>query len=99
MSGPLPLFRPAFPEEFLQRARFEVRRKTASYQSVQRYQLALLLHDDAHLSHEEVGRSVGLSGRQVRRWRKRWAEGDFSIADSAGRGRKAVFSPAGARAG
>jgi coenzyme F420 biosynthesis associated uncharacterized protein len=47
------------------RRRFEVRRKTASHPSVQRCQLALLLHEARHLGHEVAGQCVGLSGRQV----------------------------------
>jgi len=93
MSGPVPTFCPVFPEDFLQQARIEVRRKTASYQSVQRFQLALLLHEMPHVGHEEAGQRVGLSGRQVRRWRMRWAAGDFTVTDASGRGPKADFSP------
>ena len=99
MSGPYPLSCPAFPDDFLQRARWEVRCRTAPYQAVQRSQLALLLHENPSLAHEEAGRQVGLSGRQVRRWRRRWAAGNFSLADAPGRGRKADFSPPGSRLG
>ena len=91
MPGLAPTFCPVFPEDFLRQARVEVRRKTASHQSVQRYQLALLLHEDSRLGHKVAGQCVGLSGRQV----QRWAAGDFSVADGSGRGRKAHFSPAG----
>jgi hypothetical protein len=93
MSGPPPWFRPAFPEDFVEHARQQVRRKTLAHQEVQRFQLALLLHQNPQLGHEEAGRRVGLSGRQVQRWRQRWAAGDFSVADLSGRGRKPVFSP------
>jgi hypothetical protein len=99
MAGPTPTFCPVFPEDFLREARGAVRRKTAPYQSGQRYQLALLLHQEPYVPHEEAGQRVGLSGVQVRRWRKRWAAGDFSVADASGRGRKPVFSPSGAGAG
>jgi Homeodomain-like domain len=99
MSGPAPSFCPAFPDEFVQQARWEVRCRTASHQSVQRSQLVLLLHAQPSLAHEEAGQRVGLSGRQVRRWRQRWAAGDFSLADAAGRGRPADFSPSGSRLG
>ena len=99
MSGPAPSSRPAFPDDFLQQARREVRCRTASHQAVQRSQLALLLHDNPSLAHDEAGRRVGLSGRQVRRWRRRWAAGNFSLADAPGRGRKADFSPPGSRLG
>ena len=99
MSGPYPLSCPAFPDDFLQRACREVRCRTAPHQAVQRSQLALLLHENPSLAHEEAGRRVGLSGRQVRRWRLRWAAGNFSLADAPGRGRKAGFSPPGSRRG
>jgi hypothetical protein len=59
----------------------------------------LLLQDRPDLPSEAAGAAVGLSARQVQRWRKRWAAGDFSVADRAGRGRKPTFSPRRARAG
>jgi hypothetical protein len=99
MSGPAPSSSPALPDDFLQQARREVRCRTASHQAVQRSQLALLLHDNPALAHDEAGRRVGLSGRQVRRWRQRWAAGNFSLADAPGRGCQAGFSPPGSRLG
>jgi hypothetical protein len=99
MPGPAPTFCPVFPEDFLQQAHMAVRCKTAAHQSIQRFQLALLLHEEPHVAHEEAGQRVGLSGCQVRRWRKRWAAGDFSVGDKSGRGRKACFSPPGSCAG
>jgi len=99
MAGPIPIFCPTFPEEFLEEVRTEVRRKTAPQRSVQRSQLALLVHEHRDWDQERLGRCVGLSGRQVHRWRKRWAAGDFSLGDGAGRGRKADFSPSGSRLG
>ena len=99
MAGPVPIFRPAFPEEFLADARAEVRRKAAAHRSVQRSQLSLLVHEHPDWDQERLGRQVGLSARQVHRWRKRWAAGDFSLEDVAGRGRKADFSPSGSRLG
>ena len=99
MPGSEPSCQPAFPEDFLRQARREVRHRTAPHQSIQRFRLALLMHQDPCVRHEEAGQRVGLSGRQVRRWRQRWAAGDFSVVDVLGRGRKAAFSPSGARAG
>ena len=99
MAGPEPIFRPTFPQEFLEEARAEVRRKTASHRSVQRSQLALLVHEHPDWDQERLGRQVGLSRRQVHRWRKRWSAGDFSLEDGVGRGRKADFSPSGPRFG
>ena len=97
MPGPLSTWWPMFPEDFLQQARCTIRRKTAPHQFIQRHQLALLLYEDPYLTHEQAGQRVGLSGRQVRRWRQRWAAGDFSMEDVPGRGRKAAFSPSGPR--
>lgn len=93
MPGPRPTHCPKFPEEFLEQARIEASRRTAEYRSVQRSQLVLLLHQYPNIEHEEAGEYVGLSGDQVRRWRRRWAAGDFSIDDTKGRGRKTDFSP------
>ena len=95
MPGPAPSRCPRFPEAFLQHARDTLRRKTAPHCLVQRARLALLLRHSPHRAHEGAGAAVGLSGRQVRRWRRRWADGDFSLADRPGRGRKAGFSPPG----
>jgi hypothetical protein len=99
MAGPHPVFCPTFPEGFLEEAQAEVRRKTASQRSVQRSHLALLVCEHPDWDQERLGRQVGLSGRQVHRWRKRWAAGNFSLEDVAGRGRKADFSPSGSRPG
>jgi hypothetical protein len=95
MAGPNPVYYPTFPDRFLEVARAEVRRKTASHRSVQRSQLALLVHEHPDWNQERLGRRVGLSARQVHRWRKRWAAGNFALEDEKGRGRKVFFSPAG----
>ena len=98
MRGPRPT--PCiFPEYFLQEAREMVRRRTVAVRDVQRSQLVLLLYDHPGWSPDEAGESVGLSARQVQRWRRRWVAGDFSIVDETGRGRKPAFSPAGPRPG
>lgn len=92
MRGPRPV--PCiFPDAFLQAAMDTVRRRTASVQDVQRFRLVLLLNQQPTISHDEAGRIVGLSARQVQRWRRRWAAGDFDVDDLPGRGRKPVFSP------
>jgi hypothetical protein len=99
MSGPLSAFCPQFPDDFLAETRAILRQKTAPQHFVQRSRLVHLLHENPHLAQDEAGRQVGLSGRQVLRWRQRWAAGNFSVADTLGRGRKAAFSPSGASAG
>ncbi len=95
MPGPAPSDCPRLPEAVLRHARDTLRRKTAAHCLVQRARLALLLDTAPQLGHEQAGAAVGLSGRQVRRWRKRWAAGDFDLADRPGRGRKARLSPPG----
>ena len=99
MAGPRSAFCPVFPEDFVAEARAIVRRKTAPHQHVQRYGLVLLLHENPHLGQDKAGHRIGLSGRQVLHWRQRWAAGDFSVADTPGRGRTAAFSPSGAGSG
>ncbi len=94
MPGPKPALC-TFPDSFLQAAAATVHRRAASVQAVQRYRLVLLLHETPSLGSEEAAMRVGLSLRQVQRWRSRWASGDFSIEDQSGRGRKPTFSPSG----
>jgi hypothetical protein len=93
MPGPAPAHRPRFPEAFLQHARDTVGRRTTPHGLVQRARLALLLAQSPHLPHAEAGQAVGLATLQVRRWRRRWAVGDFALEDLPGRGRKVRFSP------
>jgi hypothetical protein len=88
-----------FPARFLQVARATVRRRTASVQDVQRSRLVLLLHEHPDMSPDDAALCIGLSARQVQRWRQRWVAGDFSITDEKGRGRKPTFSPVGSRSG
>jgi hypothetical protein len=94
MPGPSPA--PCtFPDDFVQVALDTVRRRTVAVQVVQRFRLALLLHEQPEMTNDQAAKEVGLSARQVQRWRSRWAAGDFSIDDQPGRGRKPVFSPSG----
>jgi hypothetical protein len=84
-----------FPEGFVQEARQTARQRAARWQDVQRSRLVLLVHENPWIGHKFAGDQVGLSARQVRRWRQRWAAGDFTVDDQEGRGRKASFSPDG----
>jgi hypothetical protein len=99
MRGPLPSYRPAFPTTFLEQAAQIVHQRTVQYQLRQRATLVLLLHQQPLVSNIEAAARVQLPLRSVQRWRRRWATGDFSWEDEAGRGRKADFSPSGPRAG
>ena len=94
MPGPSPALC-TFPDDFVQVALDTVRRRTVAVQVVQRFRLALLLHEQPDMKNDKAAKEVGLSARQVQRWRSRWAAGVFSVEDQAGRGRKPVFSPSG----
>lgn len=93
MPGPQPLYRPDFPPEFLDQVQVLVRRRTVPFHIRQRATLVLLLQQQPLLSNPEAAAHVHLHPNSVRLWRKRWAEGDFSLEDETGRGRKPVFSP------
>src|SRR5215467_7044612 len=92
MRGPLPSYRPEFPSTFLKQAEKIVRHRTVKYQLRQRATLVLLLDQQPLLSNVEAAERVRLHLRSVQRWRHRWAQGDFSLDDEPGRGRKADFS-------
>jgi hypothetical protein len=99
MYGPLPSYRPEFPPTFLVQAAKLAWQRTVPYQLRQRAALVLLLAQQPLVSNSEAAQRVQLHPRSVRRWRQRWATGDFSLDDKPGRGRKAAFSPSGPRAG
>jgi len=93
MPGPLPNYCPDFPSTFLEQAEKMARQRTVKYQLRQRASLVLLLHQQPRLSHIAAAHRVSLHPRSVQRWRRRWAQGDFSLEDQSGRGRKSGFSP------
>jgi hypothetical protein len=95
MPGPLPAFRPCFPDDFVQQARQLARQRCARFQRRQRAALVLLLHHNPTLSNVEAARQVQLHPDSVRDWRRRWSDGQFTLEDQPGRGRKPTFSPLG----
>ena len=99
MSGPLPWYRPLFPVTFVEQAQRIVRQRTVAYQLRQRAQLVLLLEAAPLLSNIRAAAEVHLHPNAVRSWRRRWALGEFGLADAPGRGRQSGFSPAGASPG
>jgi hypothetical protein len=99
MRGPLPSHRPVFPATFLEHAEKIARQRTVPYQLRQRATLVLLLSHQPLVSNIEAAEQVQLPLCSVQRWRRRWAQGDFSLEDKPGRGRKADFSPSRPRAG
>jgi transposase-like protein len=93
MAGPSPHYRPSFPVEFLTEARRLVAARTAAAHLRQRAQLVLLLHEHPLISNVALASRLDLHANCVRRWRQRWAEGNFTLEDAPGRGRKPIFSP------
>jgi hypothetical protein len=61
--------------------------------------LVLLFEADPLLSNSRAATKVHLHPNAVRYWRRRWALGEFGLADAPGRGRKSGFSPIGASPG
>ena len=93
MRGPLPSYRPEFPPTFLEQAATITGQRTVPYQVRQRAVLVLLLAQQPLVSNSAAAPHVPLPPRLARRWRHRWATGDFALDDQPGRGRKADFSP------
>ena len=97
MPGPVPTHQPCFPSQFLGHAQALLRRRTIPFQLRQRAQLACALARCPCLSHAEAAALCQMQPDTVRKWRRRWAAGAFSLEDRPGRGRKPTFSPAGSR--
>ena len=93
MPGPPPLHHPDFPDEFLAEARRLVGARTAASHLRQRARLVLLLHESPALSNAAAAARLDLHPNSIRRWRRRWASGQFTLEDDPGRGRKPAFSP------
>ena len=99
MRGPFPSYRPEFPPTCLEQAAKIAWQRTVPYQWRQRAALVLLVSQQPRGSNSAAAQRVQRQLRSVRRWRHRWATGDFALDDKPGRGRKAAFSPAGPRTG
>jgi predicted ArsR family transcriptional regulator len=93
MPGPSPHHRPSFPDDFLAEARRLVAARTAASHLRQRARMVLLLHQHPAISNVDLAAPLDLHPNGVRRWRQRWAEGNFTFQDVPGRGRKPTFSP------
>lgn len=99
MRGPQPTYCPTFPPEFSAQAKALRQQRKVCFQLRQRAALVCLLHQEPEISHPEAAVSLAMSAIAVRRWRRRWALGDFSLQDKPGRGRKPAFSPTGSGRG
>jgi len=93
VPGPLPLYRPTFPDEFLAEARRLFHAHTAASHLRQRARLVLLLHEFPALSKVAAAARLDLHPSSIRRWRQRWAGGQYTFEDDPGRGPKPAFSP------
>jgi hypothetical protein len=93
MPGPSPIYNPTFPADFLEQVQKIVSRRTVKYHLRQRAELVLLFYEQPSISNIEAAAKLQLHPNCVRRWRRRWANGDFSLEDAKGRGRKPRFSP------
>ncbi len=91
MRGPDPKYQPEFPREFVRQAEAVCRQPTAEHRQWQRARMVVLLDENPACSCPEIANDVGLDKTSVRRWKKRWASGDFSLADQEGRGREPKF--------
>jgi transposase len=93
MPGPAPHYRPNFSDDFLAEARRLVAARTAASHLRQRARMVLLLHEYPRISNVEAAARLDLHPNCVRLWRRRWAQGEFTLHDAPGRGRKPTFSP------
>jgi hypothetical protein len=82
-----------FPAKFLAEAQALRRQRTIAFQLRQRAALVCLLHQEPEISHPEAAAAMHMPIDWIRRWRRRWALGDWSLEDKPGRGRKLDFSP------
>jgi hypothetical protein len=94
IPGPSPLHQPVFLPYFVEFCQQILRQRSASYAQHQRARLVLLLHEHPALDSATAATRVALHPNSVRLWRQRWCQGDFSLEDLPGRGRKTTFPPA-----
>lgn len=91
MRGPDPHYQPDFPAEFVQQAQQFSQKQAIEHRTWQRATMVVILDENPRRSSPEIAQEVGMSTNSVRRWKKRWASGDFSLEDREGRGRKPKF--------
>jgi Winged helix-turn helix len=84
---------PTFSEEQLALARKRAQQPSAPYRSVCRARLTLALAANPAISHAAAAVQCGLKYSAVYKWRRRWAEGSWSLEDAPRPGRRPGFSP------
>lgn len=93
MRGPAPKYQPTLSEGEIQEAERLVRTHTAPQSHVRRAKLALLLAERPDISSVEAGRLIGWHAQTVLKWRRRWEQQGFALADAPRSGRPPTFSP------
>lgn len=90
---------PTFTAEQLAEARRIAGQTSAPHRSVRRAKLTLLLAGEPEVSHRTAAASLGVSYGAVRKWRRRWSQQGWSLADAPRSGRPGTFSPSGPHSG
>jgi hypothetical protein len=86
---------PEFTAEQLSQARKIAAAHAAPHHEVLRARLTLLINEHPGISHLQAARRCGLDRHTVYRWRRRWAQRGWSLADAPRSGRPRSFSPGG----
>jgi hypothetical protein len=95
MPLPKPTHQPQFSAEQVELARRVASQPTAPHREVLRARLTLVLAEQPDLSHAAVAARCGLDRKTVEKWRRRWHEAGWSLADAPRSGRPATFPPRG----
>jgi hypothetical protein len=92
MRGPKPKYAIDLTTEEEQELRKVANSRSASYVKVIRARILLAAHDHPEWSNRQIAEEAGCRRRNVRKWRKRWAE-TCSIDDLPRPGAPRRFSP------
>ena len=93
MPLPKPVHQPQFTEAQLAEARRLAAKRSAPLRTVQRARLTLALAAHPEQSHEQIAAHCGLDRDTVYKWRRRWAQQEWSLEDAPRSGRPRTFSP------
>jgi transposase len=92
MRGPRPKYRIELTTEEEQELRRLVNSRKAPQGKVLRARIVLAAYDHREWSNQQIAREAGCTDRNVRKWRRRWAE-RRSIEDLPRPGAPRRFSP------
>jgi len=97
MPRPTTGHQPTFTATQLAEARRVAAQHSTPHRKVLRARLTLLLAKEPTLSHEQVARRCGMDQDTVYKWRRRWAQGGWSLEDAPRSGRPPAFFPLSTR--